>query len=162
MFFLEVRKYGTYIPQILSFWVLLLGYLVFKSGFLPRFLGILLMLGGLCYTVAGRFYSFFFPNFDATLFGLFAFIGESLFYSWLLIKGVKGSQHPGMNLGDWQQWRLWEFQPIVRNPTILSSARPLLAYFVLSYAFFWEFLVLIIVILGMLRLQPDALPAWAI
>ena len=40
--------------------------------------------------------------------------------------------------------------------------RPLLAYFVLSYAFFWGFLVLIIVILGMLRLQPDALPAWAV
>lgn len=39
--------------------------------------------------------------------------------------------------------------------------RPLLAYFVLSYTFFWGFLVLIIAILGMLRLQPDALPAWA-
>ena len=39
--------------------------------------------------------------------------------------------------------------------------RPLLAYFVLSYTFLWGFLVLIIVILGMLRLQPDALPAWA-
>ena len=39
--------------------------------------------------------------------------------------------------------------------------RPLLAYFVLSYTFFWGFLVLVIVILGMLRLQPDALPAWA-
>lgn len=39
--------------------------------------------------------------------------------------------------------------------------RPLLAYFVLSYTFFWGFLVLIIVILAMLRLRPDALPAWA-
>jgi len=38
---------------------------------------------------------------------------------------------------------------------------PLVAFFVLSYTFFWGFLVLIIVILGMLRLQPDALPAWA-
>ena len=38
--------------------------------------------------------------------------------------------------------------------------KPLLAYFVLSYAFFWGFLVLIIVILGVLRLQPDAIPAW--
>ena len=51
MFFLELRKYGTYIPQVLSVWVLLLGYLVFKSGFLPGILGILLMFGGLCYTV---------------------------------------------------------------------------------------------------------------
>lgn len=39
--------------------------------------------------------------------------------------------------------------------------RPLLAYFVLSYTFFWGFLVLIAAILGVLRLQPDALPAWA-
>ncbi len=35
MFFLELRRYGTFIPQLFSFWVLLLGYLVFKSGFLP-------------------------------------------------------------------------------------------------------------------------------
>jgi hypothetical protein len=88
MFFLDLRKYGTFITQFLSFWVLLLGYLVFKSGFLPRILGILLMLGGLCYTVLAVLF-FLFPNFDATIFGLFAFIAESLFYLWLLIKGVK-------------------------------------------------------------------------
>ena len=87
MFFLELRKYGTFIPQVLSFWVLLLGYLVFKSGFLPRILGILLMLGGLSYTVTAVLF-FLFPNFDATVLGLFAFIGESIFYLWLLIKGV--------------------------------------------------------------------------
>ena len=87
MFFLELRKYGTYISQLLSFWVLLLGYLVFKSGFFPRILGILLMLGGLCYTASAVLF-FLLPSFDATLFGLFAFVGESLFYLWLLIKGV--------------------------------------------------------------------------
>jgi hypothetical protein len=76
------------IPQVLSFWILLLGYLVFKSGFLPRILGILLMLGGLCYTVSAVLF-FLFPNLDVTIFGLFAFIGELLFYLWLLIKGVK-------------------------------------------------------------------------
>ena len=87
MFFLDLRKYGTYIPQVLSFWVLLLGYLVFKSGFLPRILGVLLMLAGLCYT-AGAVLFFLFPNFDGMIFGLFAFVSESLFYLWLLIKGV--------------------------------------------------------------------------
>jgi hypothetical protein len=87
MFFLELRKYGTFIPQLLSFWVLLLGYLVFKSGFLPRILGILLMLGSLCYTASAVLF-FLLPSFDATIFGLFAFIGETLFYLWLLIKGV--------------------------------------------------------------------------
>jgi hypothetical protein len=94
MFFLELRKYGTYIPQLLSFWVLLLGYLAFKSGFLPRILGILLMLGGLCYTTSAVLF-FLLPSFDATIFGLFAFIGESLFYLWLLIKGV--------NIEEWKK-----------------------------------------------------------
>ncbi|MFZ1745454.1 MAG: DUF4386 domain-containing protein [Nitrospirales bacterium] len=88
MFFLELRKYGTFIPQVLSFWVFLLGYLVFKSGFLPRILGILLMLGGSCYTISAVLFLLF-PNFDAAILGLFAFIGESVFYLWLLIMGVK-------------------------------------------------------------------------
>ncbi len=87
MFFLELRKYGTFIPQALSVWILLLGYLVFKSGFLPRILGILLMLAGFCYTVLAVLF-FLFPNLDLTIPGLLAFIGESLFYLWLLIKGV--------------------------------------------------------------------------
>jgi hypothetical protein len=87
MFFLELRNYGTYIPQVLTFWIVLLGYLVFKSGFLPRILGILLMVGGFCYT-AGAVLFFLFPNFDAVILGLFAFVVEVLFYLWLLIKGV--------------------------------------------------------------------------
>ena len=94
MFFIDLRKYGTFITQFFSFWVLLLGYLVFKSGFLPRILGILLMLVGLCYTVSAVLF-FLFPNFDATIFGLFAFIGEALFYMWLLIKGV--------NVEEWEK-----------------------------------------------------------
>ena len=94
MFFLELRKYGTFIPQFFSLWVLFLGYLVFKSGFLPRILGILLMLGGLCYTVLAVLF-FLFPNLDLMIFGLFAFIGEMLFYLWLLIKGV--------NVEEWEK-----------------------------------------------------------
>ncbi len=76
-FFIDLRKYGTFIAQFFSFWVLLLGYLVFKSGFIPRILGILLMLAGLCYTVSAVLF-FLFPNFDTTILGLFAFIGESI------------------------------------------------------------------------------------
>jgi Domain of unknown function (DUF4386) len=94
MFFLELHKYGTFIPQVLSFWVLLLGYLVLKSGFLPRILGILLMLGGLCYTVPAIIF-FLFPSFDALILGLFAFIEELIFYLWLLIKGV--------NVKEWEK-----------------------------------------------------------
>ena len=88
IFFLELRNYGTFIAQLFAVWVLLLGYLVFKSGFLPKMLGIWLMLGGLCYTVSAVLF-FLLPNFDGMILGLFAFIGELLFYMWLLIMGVK-------------------------------------------------------------------------
>ncbi len=87
LFFLDLRNYGTFIPQLLALWVLLLGYLVFKSGFLPKILGAWLMLGGLCYTVSAVLF-FLLPNFNTMILGLFAFIGEALFYLWLLIKGV--------------------------------------------------------------------------
>ena len=87
MFFLDLRKYGTSIPQVFSLWVLFLGFLVFKSGFLPRILGILLIIGGLCYTVLAVLF-FLFPNLDLMIFGLFAIIGEMIFYLWLLIKGI--------------------------------------------------------------------------
>jgi hypothetical protein len=98
MFFLDLRKYGTYIPQLFSFWMLLLGYLVFKSGFLPRILGILLMLAGLCYTGSAVLFLLF-PDFDATILGLFAFIAEFLFYLWLLIKGVKAQKPASVEVG---------------------------------------------------------------
>jgi hypothetical protein len=90
MFFLELHKYGTFIPQVLSVWILLLGYLVFKSGFLPGILGILLMLAGFCYTLSAALF-FLLPTFDATFAGLIAFISEASFYVWLLIKGVNGA-----------------------------------------------------------------------
>lgn len=87
IFFLDLRNYGTFIAQLLSLWVLLLGYLVFKSGFLPRMLGIWLMLGGFCYTLSAVLF-FLLPNIDTMALGLFAFLGEALFYLWLLVKGV--------------------------------------------------------------------------
>ncbi len=97
MFFLELRQYGTYIPGVFSLWLLLLGYLVFKSGFLPRILGILLMIGGACYPIQAVLF-FLYPSFDAMLLGLFAFVGEFIFYLWLLIKGVNVEQWEKSNL----------------------------------------------------------------
>ena len=94
MFFLDLREYGTFIPGVFSLWLLFQGYLVFKSGFLPRILGILLMIGGVCYSILAVLF-FLFPNFDATILGVFAFVGEVLFYLWLLIKGV--------NVKEWEK-----------------------------------------------------------
>ena len=90
MFFLDLYEYGAYIPQFLGLWLLPLGYLVFKSGFLPRILGILLMIGCFGYVIDAVLF-FLFASSAATL-SLFAFIGELLFALWLLIKGVNIEQ----------------------------------------------------------------------
>jgi hypothetical protein len=90
MFFLDLQKYGAFIPQFLGLWLLPLGYLVLKSGFLPRILGILLMIGCFGYLIDAVLF-FLFANSAATL-SLFAFIGELLFALWLLIKGVNVEQ----------------------------------------------------------------------
>jgi hypothetical protein len=64
-----------------------LGYLVFKSGYIPRILGILLIIAGLGYLI-DSFAIFLLPNYEATI-GLVTFIGELLFMLWLLLKGGK-------------------------------------------------------------------------
>jgi hypothetical protein len=91
MLFLDLQTHGVSIAKIFwGLWLLPLGYLVFKSGFLPRILGILLIIAGCGYLV--DFFTFFlFPNFDTTI-SLFTWWGELLFALWLLIKGVNVEQ----------------------------------------------------------------------
>ncbi len=48
----------------------------------------------------------------------------------------------------------------IRGSNNLFTRRPLLMYFVLAYAFFWGFLILIFLILGLLGLSPTNLPGW--
>ena len=67
-----------------------MGYLIFKSGFLPRFLGVLLVIAGLGY-LADFILFFLFPDVGATI-SEFTFIGEVLLILWLLIKGVNVEQ----------------------------------------------------------------------
>jgi len=93
MFFLDLQTYGAFIPQFLSLWLILVGYLVFKSSFLPRILGILLIIGGLGFVIDSITFVLF-PNFDVTI-SLFTFFGEMIFALWLLIKGV--------NVEEWEK-----------------------------------------------------------
>jgi len=91
MLFLNLYKNGFMIAQFFyGAWLFPLGYLVFKSGFLPKLLGIVLMIecfGWLLYP----FQFFLFPNFTVITYFSFAigFIGEFSLTLWLLIKGVK-------------------------------------------------------------------------
>ena len=69
---------------------ILIGYLVARSTFLPRILGILLGVGGTCYLIAS-FANFLLPPLGARLTPFVfpvAFIGEGSLGLWLLLKGV--------------------------------------------------------------------------
>lgn len=69
----------------------LLGYLVFRSTYIPRILGILLVIAGLGYLL-NSLKPFLFPHINLD-FAEYTFYGELIFMLWLLIKGprIKGS-----------------------------------------------------------------------
>jgi hypothetical protein len=72
--------------------LLVFGYLVYKSGYLPKFLGILLLVVAFCYLIQD-FGNMLFPQYKAlfTSIGSLAFL-EIAFPLWLLIKGVNVEQ----------------------------------------------------------------------
>ena len=86
-FFRDLHEHGMMIAYIFwGLWLLPLGYLVFKSGFLPKALGVLVMIG--CFGYLMDFVTFFlFPNFDVSI-NIYTGYGELLLCLWLLIKGV--------------------------------------------------------------------------
>lgn len=91
LLFFNLHKNGTIIAQIpYGLWVLPLGYLIFKSGFLPKALGILLMVD--CVAILIWFFQFFLlPNYPIISYPCWAisFLAEFGISLWLLIKGVK-------------------------------------------------------------------------
>ncbi len=88
--FLGLHKYGINIAGIFwGLWLFPMGYLVYKSGYIPRILGILLMIGCFGYLI-DSFAIFLYPSFKEI--ALFTFWGEVLFPLWLLIKGVNVEQ----------------------------------------------------------------------
>jgi Domain of unknown function (DUF4386) len=90
LFFLKLHSQGYIIAQIFwGLWLLPLGFLVYKSGFLPKILGILLMVGCLGYLI-DSFAIILFPGFKTI--SQYTFIGELLLPLWLLIKGVNVEQ----------------------------------------------------------------------
>ena len=82
-----------------GFSCLALGYLIFKSGFLPRALGVLIAIAGACYLV-NSFALILSPLLASILFPsilLPAFIGELALALWLTVKGV--------NVQKWEEKR---------------------------------------------------------
>jgi hypothetical protein len=91
MLFVNLYKYGAIIAQIpYGIWLFPLGYLVFKSNFLPKILGILLIADGfgLLIYVCQRF---LLPGSEIISYPclVVSFIAEISLSLWLLIMGVK-------------------------------------------------------------------------
>ncbi|MCK5675365.1 MAG: DUF4386 domain-containing protein [Spirochaetales bacterium] len=92
--FLDLRQSGIFIAEIFwGLWLFPMGYLVFKSGYLPRIIGVLLIVACFGYLI-DSFMFFFVPDFGIT-FSEFTFLGELLMILWLLIKGV--------NVEEWEK-----------------------------------------------------------
>ena len=85
-FFINMQVQADKAAQILTLWVILLGYLMFKSGYVPKLLGILMMIAGVGY-MSDFMVFFLLPQVDIQIAGI-AFLAEVVFPFWLLIKGV--------------------------------------------------------------------------
>jgi Domain of unknown function (DUF4386) len=92
--FTDLHQYGVIIAQIFwGLWLLPLGYMVYKGGFIPRIIGVLLIIGGIGYLTDSIMFLLF-PALGVTI-STYTFIGEVLLPLWLLIKGV--------NVVQWQK-----------------------------------------------------------
>jgi hypothetical protein len=75
---------------ILGFCFVVHGYLIFRSGFLPRVLGVLIEIAGVCY-LTNSFAMLVAPAFQGNIFPFIllpAFVAELSLCLWLIIKGV--------------------------------------------------------------------------
>ena len=87
---LSIRFYGYGAAIFTAYYGLswiIRGYLIFKSGYLPRFLGVLMAIGGAGF-VARNFALILAPAYASAALLLVMFPGGLLLTAWLLIRGV--------------------------------------------------------------------------
>lgn len=91
MAFVNMHIMGVHITEIFwGLWLFPLGYLVYKSNFLPKAIAYLLALSGICYCIGSMSYLLnpvFFERTNIFL-SIPEGIGEMAMLLWLLIKGV--------------------------------------------------------------------------
>jgi hypothetical protein len=90
--FLKMYGYGTMTLEVFfGLWLIPFGLLIIKSRFIPRVIGVLMLIAGAGYTVDSLI-SLLFPLFSSITKPVaftFSGIGEIITMLWLLIKGVK-------------------------------------------------------------------------
>jgi hypothetical protein len=98
-FFLRMYSQGSFVNELFwGLWLFPFGLLVYKSRFLPRILGILLLVNGVAY-VALSLTWLLLPEYGGILnrYAMPALLGEVWIMLWLLIRGVK-VQAPAMEV----------------------------------------------------------------
>ena len=91
MLFVNLHGHGFDVAELFwGLWLLPMGLLVYRSQFLPRFLGVWLAIAGFAW-VGLSLTAIMYPQFEEKVFnyGQPAFFGELAFMLWLLIKGAK-------------------------------------------------------------------------
>lgn len=94
---LRLHDYGFGIDLVFfGFACIIYGYLLFRSGYFPKILGVLMTIAGLSY-LTNSFTLILAPAYAGTILPILvlALIGESSFCLWLLVKGV--------NLPKWKE-----------------------------------------------------------
>src|SRR5437868_7463707 len=89
---LDTQHYGIFIAQIFfGLWLVPLGYLAYKSGLFPKWLGVVLIVGGVCYLV-DLLAAFLVPDFGQNIHTFVVIpsaIAEISMVLYLLVIGVR-------------------------------------------------------------------------
>ncbi len=91
MLFLKINDYSVLALELFwGLWLLPLAILVYQSNFIPRLLGVWLIINGVVYILLS-FTSIVFPQYKDMVFtvGMPAMFGELALMLWLLIKGIR-------------------------------------------------------------------------
>lgn len=89
--FLKINDYCVWALELFwGLWLFPLAILIYQSNFIPRLLGIWLLINGVVYVLLS-FSSIVFPQFKDMVFtwGIPAMFGELALMFWLLIKGIR-------------------------------------------------------------------------
>ena len=91
MSFLKINDYSVLALELFwGLWLFPLGILVYQSVFIPRFLGVWLIINGIVYVLLS-FTSIVLPEYKDSVFtfGMPAMFGELVLMLWLLAKGIR-------------------------------------------------------------------------